>query len=305
MRHFGNYRAFKFLPSILVLLTFISLMTACLKDEPHQPVPEPYSFFVAGHAYGNHVAENIHLHPPFVDQFSYIRNYPDITLGFLTGDIVRESNVESWNAVDEDVASLGFPVYFAPGNHDITNRELFESRYGDSLNGFRSYHALTQENDLFIVLDSELDEWNISGEQLTFLQNVLQENNGQSRNIFIFVHALIWWDDENIFKNIHTNWWPPYIPDSTNYWIDVEPLLQMANAPVCIFAGDLGANAQATPFMYFEDMNITYIGSGMGNLTDDNYLFINISSDGKLSFELIALQGDKHRFGKLDDYILP
>lgn len=305
MWHFGNYRANKFLPSVLVLLIFVSLLTGCLKDDPPQPVPEPYSFFVAGHTYGNHLADNIHLHPPFTDQFSYIRNYPEITFGFLTGDIVRESNEDSWDAVDEDIVSLGFPVYFAPGNHDITDRELFESRYGDPLNGFRSYHSFIQENDLFIVLDSELDEWNISNEQLIFLQQVLGENDGNVQNIFIYVHALIWWDDENIFKNIHTNWWPPYIPDTTNYWVDVEPLLQMASAPVCIFAGDLGANAQATPFMYYNDMNVTYIGSGMGNLTDGNYLFVNVGSDGSISFDLIALQGDIHRFGKLEDFILP
>lgn len=292
-----------FLKAIMVIA--IGLLSSCVKDEIPNPPPQAYSFFVAGHSYGNHLADNIHLHPPFADQFSYIREYPDISLGFLSGDIVRESNVESWNAVDEDILSLEIPVYFAPGNHDVTNRELFETRYGDPLNNNRTFRYFTNEEDLFVILDSELDEWNISGEQLTFLKTVLNENHESSRNIFVFIHALIWWDDENIFQNIHTNWWPPYIPDSTNFWKDVEPLFRSISNPVYLFAGDLGANEQATPFMYYKEANITYIAGGMGNLVDGNFLFISLNSAGDVTFDLTALQGDKHRFGKLEDYILP
>ena len=299
--------ASKILQVSLAIIFLSALLTACQKKHPlsPEPDPEPYSFFIAGHTYGNHLAENIHLHPPFKNQFAYIRDYPDITFGILTGDIVRESNVKSWDAVDEDIADLGMPVYFAPGNHDVNNRELFELRYGDPLNNNRTYRYFKNEQDLFIVLDSELDEWNISGDQLTFLMDVIGENAKDSRNIFVLVHALIWWDDENIFKNVHTNWWPPFIPDTTNYWTDVEPLLQSTSKPVYLVAGDLGANEQATPYMYYKDGNIIYIGSGMGNLVDDNFLFVRADSLGNVSFDLIALQGDKHRFGKLEDYILP
>ncbi len=292
-----------FLRALMVIV--IALLSSCVKDEMPSPPPQAYSFFVAGHSYGNHLADNIHLHPPFADQFSYIREYPDISLGFLSGDIVRESNVESWDAVDEDILSLEIPVYFAPGNHDVTNRELFESRYGDPLNNMRTYRYFTNEKDLFIILDSELDEWNISGEQFTFLKTVLNENYETSRNIFVFVHALIWWNDENIFQNIHTNWWPPFIPDTTNFWTNVEPLFRNISNPVYLFAGDLGANEQATPFMYYKEANITYIAGGMGNLVDGNFLFISLNSAGDVTFDLTALQGDKHRFGKLEDYILP
>lgn len=297
---------FKQIPSLfLQTLIVIALLSSCVKDEMPNPPPRAYSFFVAGHSYGNHLADNIHLHPPFADQFSYIREYPDISFGFLSGDIVRESNVESWDAVDEDMLSLEIPVYFAPGNHDVTNRELFETRYGDPLNNMRSYRYFTNEKDLFIILDSELDEWNISDEQFIFLKTVLNENYETSRNIFVFVHALIWWDDENIFQNIHTNWWPPFIPDTTNFWTDVEPLFHNISNPVYLFAGDLGANEQATPYMYYKEANITYIAGGMGNLVDDNFLFVSLNSAGDVVFDLIALQGDKHRFGKLEDYIFP
>ena len=281
------------------------MLSSCVKDNEPTPSAETYSFFVAGHSYGNHLADNIHLHPPFADQFSYIREYPNISFGFLTGDIVRRGNVESWDAVDEDILSLEIPVYFAPGNHDVINRKLFEARYGDPLNNMRTYRYFTNEEDLFIILDSELDDWNITGEQFSFLKTVLNENHETSKNIFVFVHALIWWDDEHIFQNIHTNWWPPFIPDSTNFWKDVEPLFRSISNPVFLFAGDLAANEQATPFMYYKETNITYIAGGMGNLIDGNYLIVNVEYGGDIDFDLIALQGDKHRLGKLEDYILP
>jgi len=296
----------KFVKASLLLVLSTAFFSSCVKDESPEPSPDPYSFFVAGHTYGNHLADNIHLHPPFKEQLANIHyDYPDISLGILTGDIVRESNVESWNAVDDDIARLDLPVYFAPGNHDITNRELFESRYGDPLNNFRTFRYFTNEKDLFVVLDSELDAWNISGDQLAFLQTVISTHQQSSRNIFVFVHALIWWDDENIFKNIHTNWWPPYMPDTTNFWTDVAPIFSSISNPVYLFAGDLGANAQATPYMYYKEANMTYIAGGMGNLVDGNFLFVKVNSKGDVYFDLIALQGDKYRFGKLEDYILP
>ena len=296
----------RFIKVSLLLFLGIALLSSCVKDESNEPSPEPYTFFVAGHSYGNHLADNIHLHPPFREQFGYFhRDYPDISLGILTGDIVRESNIESWEAVDDDIARLDLPVYFAPGNHDLTNRELFESRYGDPSNNFRSYRSFKNEKDLFILLDSELDEWNISGEQLEFLISVLNTHQQDSRNIFVFVHALIWWDDENIFKNIRTNWWPPFIPDTTNFWTAVAPIFHSISNPVYLFAGDLAANEQATPYMYYKDANITYIAGGMGNLIDGNFLFVKVNSSGDIAFDLIALQGEKYRFGKLEDYILP
>ncbi len=74
---------------------------------------------------------------------------------------------------------------------------------------------------------------------------------------------------------------------------------------VFLFAGDLGATKKATPYMYYKDNNITYIGGGMGSGLNDNYLFVSVDEDGSVQFDLIALQGNRNRFGKLEDYVLP
>ena len=106
---------------------------------------------------------------------------------------------QNWNEVDVDINELGLPVYFAAGNHDMTDRALFESRYG------QTYYSFVHQSDLFIVLDPNIDEWNISGDQLQFLQSVLNDEGQNINNIFVFFHQLLWWEPNNIYQNVSLN----------------------------------------------------------------------------------------------------
>lgn len=256
---------------------------------------EAYSFFVAGHTYGSPSAGNPGMHPPFVNELKQLSSDERIALGILTGDIVRKPDTLSWDSVDAQLSVLQVPVYFSPGNHDTYNRPLYESRYG------KTYFSFMQGSDLFIILDGNLDNWNISGDQLVFLEDQINDLVAGTENIFVFVHQLIYWDEHNIFAGVNLNW-PPYTPDTTNYWGMVEPMLQGAGAPVCIFSGDLGANNRATAVMYYADRNITYIASGMGNIENDNYILVHRHGDGNLTFELVALGGEPGRLGALENY---
>ncbi len=286
-----------FYPAIAVLLLF-----SCRQERRES---RAYSFFVAGHLYGKPWKyNNDRPHKPFVDYIPEINSYPHIAFGIFTGDVVRKPEQSNFDTLVKDLSALKVPWYVAPGNHDMGNRELCERYFGDSSHNYRPYREFAYRDDLFIILDGNLHHWNIKGKQLEFLKRTLQEKAGKSRNIFVFVHQLIFWDDDNEFKNIHLNW-PPYTPDTTNYWGEVEPLLAATNKPVYLFSGDLGANKQATPYMYFKKGNITYIASGMGNMKNDNFIFVNVNRDGKVTFDLIALQGDPHRLGKLEDFTMP
>ena len=287
---------------LFILIASLIVISCKNKDSP-EPFNK-YSFFVAGHTYGKPGGDHLGFHPPFKSEFSFIQMYPNNLFGILTGDIVQHSNEESWDIIDGEIEELGLPLFFAPGNHDTYNYELYKQRYGDPENDYRTYGYFRQENDIFILLDANLDEWNISNEQLIFLQNALDSNMNGLNNVFVFVHQLIWWDEYTVFKNIVTNW-SPYTPDTTNYWGTLETIFQNYQTPVFLFAGDLGANDPATPYMYFEDNNITYIAGGMGSDNNDNYLFVSVDKYGVVDFDLIALQGSRDRFGKLEDYILP
>lgn len=289
---------YKISGALAILLVFNS----CTKESPEELID--HSFFVAGHTYGKPGSTEKGFHPPFKEDFNFIQTYPGITFGILTGDIVQHSSEESWDIIDNELEELGIPVYFAPGNHDVGNYNLYRQRYGDPDNNYRTYGNFEYGGNLYILLDANLDHWNISDDQLTFLKNILETREGNINNVFIFIHQLIWWDEHTVFKNIVLNW-PPYTPDTTNYWGVLEPAFQNYSNPIYLFAGDLGANDQAEPYLYYEDNNITYVAGGMGGGADDNYLFVRIDEFGVVNFSIIALQGERGRFGRIEDYILP
>lgn len=256
-----------------------------------------YSFFVAGHTYGKPGVNNIGLHPPFKQKFEYIQNRTEIKFGVFTGDIVSPNPVsQDWDEVDVDIDSLGLPIYFAAGNHDMENRPLFESRYGDT------YYHFTYQNDLFIVLDPNIDEWNISGAQLEFLENVVDSNYQSVDNIFVFFHQLLWWNNDNIYSELRPNSFAGRA-DTINFWTDIEPIFNQLPNKVVFFAGDMGAAYWSDDFMYDSYNNIDFVCSGMGENIGDNFIVINVDSSKIFNYDLICLNDSVlNCFGELTDY---
>ncbi len=255
-----------------------------------------YSFFVAGHTYGKPGVNNVGLHPPFKEKFDYIRSREEIKFGILTGDIVISSTKQNWDEVDADIDSLGLPVYFAVGNHSANNRQLIRDRYGDT------YFSFTYDNDLFIILDPNIDKWNISGEQLDFLKTTLAENSENVDNIFVFFHQLLWWKKDNKYAHLRPNSFDGRA-DSINFWSEVEPLFSKLKNQVGMFAGDVGAADWSDDFMYDRYGNITLIASGMGEGKGDNFVVANVHSDKSVTYELICLSDTiLNCFGDITDY---
>lgn len=281
-------------------LVSIIMFTASCRKGNDDLLPEivSYTFFIAGHTSGGQGIDNLGLYPPFMDKFPLI-NDKKTEMGFLLGDIVNPSSVENWNEVDSVLQYLDCEVYFAVGNHDITNRSLFESRYG------KTYYGFTHNRDLFIVLDPNIDHWNISGNQLSFLKKVLGINRRFTKNIFVFFHQLIWWDEENKYAGIYPNSLEGRAGE-INFWTEIEPLFNTLPNDVYMFAGDLGATDWSTDIMYDHYDNITFIASGMGDGKGDNFVFVHVDETGSVSFELIALNNpDIHAMGEVEDYIVP
>jgi hypothetical protein len=175
-----------------------------------------YSFFSAGHTYGNPNNHHYRLHYPFSDFIPNINNNPKIDLGVLTGDVVVSSTSAYWDSAQVDIDEFNIPIHIAAGNHDMGQEYI--NRFSDY------FYSFNHENDLFIILTPGLDAWNISGQQLTFLENVLDNNHAQVNNIFIFMHELIWWSPTNQYQNIDINYVPHY-PGSTNFDTIIKPLL--------------------------------------------------------------------------------
>ena len=253
-----------------------------------------YSFFVAGHTYA---WQGLNL--DFKGKFPYINSRPEIEFGVFTGDMVpHNATSDHWDEVDADVALLNEPVYFAVGNHDMEDRTLYESRYG------QTYYEFSYNNDLFIILDPNLDSWNISGDQYIFLDQTLDSLAAERERIFVFFHQLLWWQPFNGFSSV--------LPNSTagrdedhNFWDDVEPLFHNLSNEVVMFAGDVGAGSWSSDYMYHNYDNITFVASGMGEGVGDNFVIVNIDSSKNASYELICLSDpDMDCMGELEDFAL-
>lgn len=275
--------------------TLLRLVLLCLLTVACTPSPPPaYSFFVAGHSYGKIGEGSRGLYPPFRDRLEWLQKYPRMSFGVLTGDIVRESTDTNWDLVDADLKSVQIPVHFAPGNHDLTDRDLYEKRYG------KTYSSFEQNGDLFLLLDPGLDQWNISGEQLEFVKAEIKKK--PHRNVFIFLHQVLWWLPKNSYAHM--------VPNSLegraqgiNFWNEVAPLLVSLRTPVYLFAGDVGARGFLPACGYGEYENLTFITSGMGGGARDNLVVVEVDSSGKVRLRLVALSADDpDSMGKLEDY---
>lgn len=254
-----------------------------------------YSFFVAGHTYGASGVNNEGFHPAFKNKFGYLQSRPEVAFGVLTGDIVTPNPTAiDWDEIDADIDTLGLPVHFAVGNHDMQDRALFESRYGTT------YFSYEHEQDLFIVLDPNIDGWNISGEQLDFLTQLLTARAPNCKNIFVFFHQILWAVGDEQFDHIRWNSDAGKAP-VVNFWTEVVPLFTKLPNEVVMFSGDLGA-PWASTVTYDLHHNITLIASGMGGHDGDHFVIANVAADKSISYELICLlSNETHCLGQLTD----
>lgn len=252
-----------------------------------------YSFFTAGHTYGNPNSPQLGLLPSFLDYLPQLNANPKMELAFLTGDFVQSPTEENYNAAQADLDKFGMPYYISAGNHDMSN--TFEERFNEY------FFSFTHHQDLFIILTPGLNQWNIEGDQLAFLEQTLNDYASESRHIFIMLHELIWWSPDNIFQEVKINWEPHY-PGSTNYEEVVKPLLLSYPNKIFLYAGDVGCTKQVSPCMYYHYENLTLIASGMGSGNQDNIIVTKIHDD-YVYLDLVALNGDNpNAMGELSDW---
>ncbi len=277
--------------SFVVVVVICLLACSCRSTKSSS-----YSFFIAGHVYGKACVDNEGVHPPFKQKFEYLKSREEIEFGVLLGDIVWIPSEKDWDEVDRDIEILGLPVYIACGNHEMKDKELFKDRYGET------YYSFLHNDDLFIVLDPNINRWNISNEQLEFLKGILVDNSEKVDNIFVFTHQLLWWDEDNKYSEFTLNSLEGR-DENLNFWREVEPLFHSLSNNIVFFAGDIGATERASDFMYDSYDNITFIASGMGEGNGDNFVVVNVDNDKNVSFDVICLdEDDPNCFGKPLDW---
>ena len=180
-----------------------------------------------------------------------------------------------------DLESLKLDKYFVPGNHDMVNVENYKKYIGSN------YYAITKKGLKFVIIDGNLDNWNIKGEQLKLLKNELIGFDGK---VFILVHQLIWISDDK-YSNIKPN--SRYgISDTLTFWNDIFPLLKNHPNEVYVCSGDLGAFKSIQNPFYHKVENVTLIASGMGARYRDNCIDVKFFENGDIQFDVISLHED-------------
>ena len=239
---------------------------------------EGYSFYIAGHTYGKPRAESKGLYDPFTKKFHIINKYQSIKFGFLLGDVVREASNDAWRLVKKDLDSLDSRIknIVVPGNHDVgtgtnnTKRDIFLQQFG------KTFFSFEHEKDLFIILDANINQWNISGEQLQFLKQSLPNKKDVINNIFIFSHQLIWHDARKPeFKKVKPNSFEGR-SKNLNFWDEVFPLLSGLANDVYFFSGDIGVSPNGKELFYTKYSGVTFVATGMGGGIRDNFLIVSV-----------------------------
>lgn len=238
-----------------------------------------YSFVVGGHFYGNSNANSGYPASSLLGGSDRILNFdPDML--FVTGDLFLNVKRDSANYRRTLFDRMPFPVFNAVGNHDLDGG--FYRRFEPTYQFFFIGH------DLFLVLDTELDNGSIEDEQFKMLNRALKEAiQKKTDNVFIFSHRPVWAiGHKEIDALIKSN---TRSLTGNNYKEDVLPLLKEVReiAEVYWFAGSMGGQAPAS-FLYHEEDGVHFIITAIRDTRRDAVLGVHVNSS-RIQFSTIAL----------------
>jgi hypothetical protein len=179
--------------------------------------PDQFQFAVVSDRTGGHRA-NVFSRAVYqvnLLQPTFVMSVGDLIEGYTTK---QEKMAEEWDQFDGFVKKLEMPFFYAPGNHDIANKDML-AKWGERY-GKRFYH-FTYKNVLFLVVSSENPPDYISAvdpEQREYIRTTLAANR-DVRWTFVFVHKPVW-----AAKDL-----------AKNGWADVEAAL--AGRKYTVFCG--------------------------------------------------------------------
>ena len=241
-----------------------------------------YSFWVSGHFYGG--SSNTSGYPVNtllgnIDMLNASKASMLISLGDLFKDVRNDIPFYEKSLFNR----LELPLYNAVGNHDLSG-DVYQKNFGET------FYYFQIEQDLHLILDTEIEDGDIEDEQLEMLKRVVDKSkNGMVENIFVYAHRTIWKDAYDELENLFEDNTQSMM--GNNYKNEVLPLVQemSQNAKVWWFAGSLG-NAPFSFLHFNPEKNITYIATAIRGLPRDAMLKVT-SNSGKVSFETVSLTG--------------
>ena len=246
-----------------------------------------YSFIVSGHFYGESSSKSTFPASTLlagIDTLNSLKPSFLMSLGDMFID-VNEKYISNYNR--SLFNKLEMPLFNAVGNHDIANGNYYEKVFGES------YTVFSLQSELFIILNTELNDGSIKEEQLQFLGDVLRKSNSEEfKNVFIFSHRPIWSENNPTYAGLFEGNTRTAFGEN-NFDDEIKTLLTRISKKKSVFwmSGSM-ADAPASFFYHQEpDSKITFIQTAIRDLPRDAVLQVNVE-DGKVSFNGISLTGE-------------
>lgn len=126
-----------------------------------------------------------------IDKLNLLQPEFVVSVGDLIDGYTEDATVweNQWSEFDSLVNKLEMPFYYAPGNHDVSNKPLtaaWRERHG------KDYYHFVHKDVLFIVLNTdEIKDGGISTQQQEYLRKALNDNKNVHWTL-VFMHRPLW-----------------------------------------------------------------------------------------------------------------
>ena len=161
-----------------------------------------------------------------MDEVSHLHADFAIMVGDLIQGYTDDTEVihERWKDFHQHANRIQVPLFFLPGNHDISNKAMYE--YWNANIG-RTYYSFDYRNCHFMLLNTEegwrTDEIGFGAEQMEWARRDISKTQ-DSRHIFLFMHRPAWRYVGN-----------PALRDAVAQWEMIESWLE--GLPYTVFVG--------------------------------------------------------------------
>jgi hypothetical protein len=256
-----------------------------------RPASDSFRFLVGGHLYGDSRKVDSPASTLLAARDQLAAGKFDLMVA--CGDTFRFSTEDCIAQTLALLQPLPFPIFNAVGNHDVAVRSTYERRFG------QTYGCFVYAGCLFVLLDTELDAWQISGEQLQFLRAALAESNARDdiRAVFCFGHKLVHCHRQRYFEVLVGSNALDGFTGPNRFAADVLPLLAATarSKPVYWFGGDIGLQHTLPAFMDRDPSSgVTFLATGLGDLARDALLEVEVNG-ANVQVRMRSLVGDEQQ----------
>lgn len=244
--------------------------------------PEDFSFIVSGHFHG---ASNSNSGMPAASLMANLNFLHQRNTAFMVclGDLFLNVERDHANYEKYFFSQLQFPLFNSVGNHDVDN-DYYGSHYGDT------YFSFDIGKTRFLILDTEMENGDITGEQLQLVKHSLNDLKG-IKNVFLFMHRTLWVDMDEKLSELFTD--NTQSATTTNFKEEVFPIIQSASkkSKIYLMSGSMG-NAPASFFYHPYDKNITFLATAIRDLPRDAVLYVRCKNN-EIIFETFSLNANQ------------